>query len=184
MRAPAAGASAANARCQKCLQIGHWTYQCSGEAVYKARPTRTQQLLNPKVRYLAQNSALMRWWSTANGSANISTNYSPGDQHITLSLLVQLRPKFLEPSEVLLEDQGKDPRASAPRKRRRHDSGSSSSDSDSSATDSGSASSSSDSDSSSSDSDGSTTSGKHAIISICVDQDVTYYCTKSLQQSN
>ena len=49
MRAPAAAASAANARCQRCFQQGHWTYQCTGPAVYKARPTRTDQLLNPKV---------------------------------------------------------------------------------------------------------------------------------------
>jgi hypothetical protein len=60
-------------RCQKCLQVsswlftstinkdlcspavavhcqvGHWTYQCKGDAVYQSRPSRTQQLLNPKV---------------------------------------------------------------------------------------------------------------------------------------
>lgn len=35
--------------CQRCLQPGHWTYQCKNEAVYKSRPTRTQQLKNPKV---------------------------------------------------------------------------------------------------------------------------------------
>lgn len=49
MRAPAASAAAANARCQKCLQQGHWTYECNQDYVYKSRPTRTQQLLDPKV---------------------------------------------------------------------------------------------------------------------------------------
>ncbi|KAK9820044.1 hypothetical protein WJX72_005434 [[Myrmecia] bisecta] len=43
-------AAAANVVCQRCLQKGHWTYECKNEAAYAARPTRTQQLLNPKVR--------------------------------------------------------------------------------------------------------------------------------------
>ncbi|XP_075265414.1 uncharacterized protein LOC142357759 [Convolutriloba macropyga] len=36
--------------CQKCMQVGHWTYECPNPRVYQARPTRTQQLKNPKVR--------------------------------------------------------------------------------------------------------------------------------------
>ncbi len=32
------------------VQAGHWTYECKNPASYTARPTRTQQLLNPKVR--------------------------------------------------------------------------------------------------------------------------------------
>ncbi|KAL0032420.1 hypothetical protein WJX79_010425 [Trebouxia sp. C0005] len=48
MRAPAASAAAANARCQKCQQQGHWTYECNQDYLYKSRPTRTQQLLDPK----------------------------------------------------------------------------------------------------------------------------------------
>ncbi len=32
------------------MQAGHWTYECKNPASYTARPTRTQQLLNPKVR--------------------------------------------------------------------------------------------------------------------------------------
>ncbi|CAG8475494.1 657_t:CDS:2 [Cetraspora pellucida] len=34
-------------QCQKCLEYGHWTYECKNERVYKARPTRTQQLTKP-----------------------------------------------------------------------------------------------------------------------------------------
>ncbi len=30
-------------------QMGHYTYECKNERVYLARPSRTQQLLNPKV---------------------------------------------------------------------------------------------------------------------------------------
>ena len=33
-------------------QKGHWTYECKNQPAYKARPSRTQQLLNPKVRHL------------------------------------------------------------------------------------------------------------------------------------
>jgi hypothetical protein len=36
--------------CQKCLQKGHFIYECTNERAYVSRPTRTQQLLNPKVR--------------------------------------------------------------------------------------------------------------------------------------
>ncbi len=36
--------------CQKCLQKGHWTYQCKNDAVYTSRPTRTKQLLRPNKR--------------------------------------------------------------------------------------------------------------------------------------
>lgn len=39
-----------NQMCQKCYKTGHWTYECKNERVYVARPTRTQQLKNPKFR--------------------------------------------------------------------------------------------------------------------------------------
>jgi len=39
-----------NAQCQKCYQVGHWTFQCKNERVYISRPSRTQQLKNPKLR--------------------------------------------------------------------------------------------------------------------------------------
>ncbi|KAF9971098.1 hypothetical protein BGZ73_006002 [Actinomortierella ambigua] len=37
----------ATQQCQKCLQYGHYTYECKGDRVYSARPTRTQQLHKP-----------------------------------------------------------------------------------------------------------------------------------------
>ncbi|CAM9485545.1 unnamed protein product, partial [Hapterophycus canaliculatus] len=40
-------AEAKNMQCQKCLQIGHWTYECKGKAAYKARVSRTKILENP-----------------------------------------------------------------------------------------------------------------------------------------
>ena len=39
--------SGSAAQCQKCLKIGHWTYQCQGEKKYQYRPSRTKILLNP-----------------------------------------------------------------------------------------------------------------------------------------
>jgi hypothetical protein len=33
-------------QCQKCLQYGHWTYQCKGEPVYAVRPSRSVILKN------------------------------------------------------------------------------------------------------------------------------------------
>ncbi|KAJ7960707.1 zinc finger CCHC domain-containing protein 10-like [Quillaja saponaria] len=41
-----------SAQCQKCFQTGHWTYECKNERVYMSRPSRTQQLKNPKLRMI------------------------------------------------------------------------------------------------------------------------------------
>ena len=57
-RAPNRGGSGAGAggkppQCQRCLKFGKWTYECCTDAsarVYVSRPSRTQQLKNPKVR--------------------------------------------------------------------------------------------------------------------------------------
>ncbi|KAH9950552.1 zinc knuckle-domain-containing protein [Amylocystis lapponica] len=35
--------------CQKCLGTGHFTYQCKSSRPYISRPSRTQQLENPRV---------------------------------------------------------------------------------------------------------------------------------------
>lgn len=40
----------AASQCQKCFQFGHWTYECKNERVYMSRPSRTQQLKNPKLK--------------------------------------------------------------------------------------------------------------------------------------
>nr|GLL48457.1 zinc finger CCHC domain-containing protein 10 [Ipomoea trifida] len=40
----------AASQCQKCFETGHWTYECKNERVYISRPSRTQQLKNPKLR--------------------------------------------------------------------------------------------------------------------------------------
>ncbi|KAF9277751.1 hypothetical protein BGZ68_009039 [Mortierella alpina] len=40
----------ATQQCQKCLEFGHYTYTCTAERIYKARPTRTQQLKKPLKR--------------------------------------------------------------------------------------------------------------------------------------
>lgn len=31
-------------RCQKCLEMGHWTYECTGKRKYVHRPTRTTEM--------------------------------------------------------------------------------------------------------------------------------------------
>ena len=61
-RRPAAGTQAAGGQtvCQKCYQPGHWTYECKNARVYVKRPTRTQQLLNPKVRFPVQKPCALR----------------------------------------------------------------------------------------------------------------------------
>ncbi|KAJ3763699.1 zinc knuckle-domain-containing protein [Lentinula raphanica] len=43
--APRASASTV---CQKCLGRGHYTYECKNARPYVSRPSRTQQLENPR----------------------------------------------------------------------------------------------------------------------------------------
>lgn len=54
-RRPGTGRSKATADtlCQKCLKRGHYSYECKAtaqERPYQSRPSRTQQLLNPKLK--------------------------------------------------------------------------------------------------------------------------------------
>jgi hypothetical protein len=36
--------SADDVRCQKCLEKGHWTYQCTGKRKYVERQSRTKEM--------------------------------------------------------------------------------------------------------------------------------------------
>ncbi|PYH82129.1 hypothetical protein BO82DRAFT_383180 [Aspergillus uvarum CBS 121591] len=50
----------ASTLCQKCLQRGHYSYECKAtaqERPYMSRPSRTQQLQNPKLRPQLTNDA-------------------------------------------------------------------------------------------------------------------------------
>ncbi|KAF2035336.1 hypothetical protein EK21DRAFT_40654, partial [Setomelanomma holmii] len=54
-RRPGTGRSKASVDtlCQKCLKRGHYSYECKAtaqERPYASRPSRTQQLLNPKLK--------------------------------------------------------------------------------------------------------------------------------------
>jgi hypothetical protein len=40
----------ANQQCQKCLEFGHWTYECKNQRVYLSRPSRTKLLKRPHLR--------------------------------------------------------------------------------------------------------------------------------------
>ena len=42
----------ANVQCQKCLKRGHYSYECTASLIerpYTSRPSRTQQLADPKL---------------------------------------------------------------------------------------------------------------------------------------
>ncbi|KAF8708567.1 hypothetical protein HU200_029938 [Digitaria exilis] len=52
-KASEASSGGAYTQCQKCFQHGHWTYECKNERVYMSRPSRTQQLKNPKLKKIA-----------------------------------------------------------------------------------------------------------------------------------
>ncbi|KAJ4406033.1 hypothetical protein N0V91_004917 [Didymella pomorum] len=51
-RRPGPSKASPTTLCQKCLQRGHYSYECKARAQdrpYKPRPSRTQQLLNPRL---------------------------------------------------------------------------------------------------------------------------------------
>jgi len=53
--------AAPNTLCQKCLQKGHFSYECqtaTQSRPYTSRPSRTQQLVDPKLRPQITNTAL------------------------------------------------------------------------------------------------------------------------------
>ncbi|KAI8851254.1 zinc knuckle-domain-containing protein [Chytridium lagenaria] len=47
-------ASAKGYQCQKCLEFGHFTYECQNERAYLVRPSRTQMLSKPPSKTLTQ----------------------------------------------------------------------------------------------------------------------------------
>ncbi|KAE8900077.1 hypothetical protein PF005_g9296 [Phytophthora fragariae] len=139
----ASAASSAAAMCQKCLRPGHWTYECKNDAVYVQRPSRSQQLKNPKLRQ------------------PFNTDKPPElqDEEKAAEKSKKLKRKDKDKAKKTKKKASDRPRW----KRRRSvssssDSSSSSSDSDSSGSSSDSSSSGSDSDSSGSDSDSSSSS--------------------------
>ncbi|KAH8925602.1 hypothetical protein BT69DRAFT_1279572 [Atractiella rhizophila] len=124
-----------NTQCQKCEQYGHFTYQCNSTAQYKPRPSRTQQLLNPKVAKTTPSVELPDEFRNKTGVA-----------------------------DEILKGKEKEREAQESKKRKRADLSSSSSDSDSSDSDSDSDSDDSSGSSSDSDSD-SDSSGSHSSSS-------------------
>jgi len=117
--------------CQKCLGTGHFTYQCKNTRPYVSRPSRTQELENPRV--------LAKLKAEGKPSVEVPEEFKKGG---TANRILEAKEK----------ERAKANEEERPRKKaRRSRSASSSSDSDSS---SGSSSSSSDSDSDS-DSSGS-----------------------------
>ncbi|XP_026189840.1 suppressor protein SRP40 [Cyclospora cayetanensis] len=140
----AAQKDAAKAECQKCMQYGHWTYQCRNRRVYLQRPTRTQILRNPRLKPKHVN---------ADDAPEIPL-ITDGDWYRDRRLAEQIKQE-----EVALY---KNTKKGA--EKRRHSSSSSDSSSSSSSSDSSSSSSSS-SDSSSSDSSSSDSSSSDSSSS-------------------
>jgi hypothetical protein len=106
--------------CQKCLGSGHFTYECKNGRPYVTRPSRTQQLENPKLL------AKLR----AEGKPSVEVPEEFKKPIGTANKILEAKEK-----ERSKEDKGKDketPRKKAKRSHSTSDSESSSSDSDSS----------------------------------------------------
>ena len=89
LQAPSLGGGNAGVVCQRCLQTGHWTYECKNAPVYKARPTRTQQLMQPKVRWRCLslvNVADVGMVSFANGGSGATLDPASGSGRSEIGL--------------------------------------------------------------------------------------------------
>ena len=101
LQAPSLGGGNAGVVCQRCLQTGHWTYECKNAPVYKARPTRTQQLMQPKVRWRRLslvNAADVGMVSFANGGSGATLDPASGSGRSEIGLWSSsCRPACLPP---------------------------------------------------------------------------------------
>ncbi|CAL1713281.1 unnamed protein product [Somion occarium] len=121
--------SAANPRatsstiCQKCLGTGHYTYECKSTRPYISRPSRTQQLENPRV--------LAKLKSAGQPSVEVPEEFKQksGTANKILSAKEKERAKEKEPSK-------KKARRSSSDEESESDTSSSDSDSDSDSSDS------------------------------------------------
>lgn len=60
-RAGPSPSTPASVQCQKCLKRGHYSYECKASAQerpYVARPSRSQQLRNPRLQPKLANTSL------------------------------------------------------------------------------------------------------------------------------
>jgi hypothetical protein len=130
--------------CQKCLGTGHFIYECKSTRPYVSRPSRTQQLENPKV--------LAKLREAGNPSVEVPHEFKKTTG--TANQILEAKEKEREQAREQNEGKGKGGKRDKKRSRRSPPS----SGSDSSGTDSDSSSSSDSSDASSSDSDSSDSS--------------------------
>jgi hypothetical protein len=104
--------------CQKCLKRGHFSYECTASQTdrpYISRPSRTQQLANPKLAPKITNSAPVetpkyvnyhfdsQYWSAANVTSEypLQASSNPALLHVdaseastTLTRLTKDRPRY------------------------------------------------------------------------------------------
>ncbi|XP_026474355.1 zinc finger CCHC domain-containing protein 10-like [Ctenocephalides felis] len=129
-------------RCQKCLEYGHWSYQCTGKRKYLHRDSRTQ-LLRKKIRDMENKNQINKLPAEVDEKVQSGENDSK-----------QLKKKVNSKIKSKLKSNGDDDSSTSSS----NSSDNSSSDSDSDSNDSDSSSTSSSSTSSSSSSGSSTNS--------------------------
>ena len=67
-------ASSENFRCQKCLEVGHFTYECQGPRKYVARTSRTV-ILKRKIEDVGKNVKNKNKKTEESSSSGIYTKY-------------------------------------------------------------------------------------------------------------
>ncbi|XP_043925200.1 zinc finger CCHC domain-containing protein 10 isoform X1 [Protopterus annectens] len=72
-----AEANKQHVRCQKCLEFGHWTYECTGKRKYLHRASRTVEL--NKTLKEKENRVMLQQRSKSVNSSSSTTDNSSGD---------------------------------------------------------------------------------------------------------
>uniref|UniRef100_A0A3B3ZT08 Uncharacterized protein n=1 Tax=Periophthalmus magnuspinnatus TaxID=409849 RepID=A0A3B3ZT08_9GOBI len=73
-----AEANKQNVRCQKCLEMGHWTYECTGKRKYVHRPSRTVEM-KKKLKEIENKPLAITGGKDSSGSSSDSDSSSSED---------------------------------------------------------------------------------------------------------
>uniref|UniRef100_A0A3P8WGI4 Zinc finger, CCHC domain containing 10 n=1 Tax=Cynoglossus semilaevis TaxID=244447 RepID=A0A3P8WGI4_CYNSE len=74
-----AEANKQHVRCQKCLEMGHWTYECTGKRKYVHRPTRTVELKQKIKAYENQQQSITGAKDSSDSSSDSDSDSSSSD---------------------------------------------------------------------------------------------------------
>ncbi|KAF6210771.1 hypothetical protein GE061_013882 [Apolygus lucorum] len=74
-------------KCQKCLEAGHWTYECKGKRKFVSRASRSS-LLNKRMKMLQESRSKV---SSGNASRKVVLRHQTAPQMTVLLLSLMIK---------------------------------------------------------------------------------------------